>query len=138
MKCQLCLLSLSVCQQTLHDIPCCIHKGQVTRTSEAGCSLLHTESLGPEDKTQRTVVCKGPGSPCILVVWEHVSQGTCLLGPCLLQDSLSATPRQLVRRHTTSTINAAEVQKFSELSANWWDPTGPMWTLHKINPVRVK
>jgi 2-polyprenyl-6-hydroxyphenyl methylase/3-demethylubiquinone-9 3-methyltransferase len=37
----------------------------------------------------------------------------------------------------TSTVDAAEVERFSRLAANWWDPRGPMAPLHKFNPVRL-
>jgi 2-polyprenyl-6-hydroxyphenyl methylase/3-demethylubiquinone-9 3-methyltransferase len=36
-----------------------------------------------------------------------------------------------------STVDPAEIAKFSRLSAEWWDPTGRMAPLHKINPHRV-
>src|SRR5581483_10251364 len=36
-----------------------------------------------------------------------------------------------------STVDAAEVERFSRLGATWWDPLGPMAPLHKFNPVRL-
>jgi 2-polyprenyl-6-hydroxyphenyl methylase / 3-demethylubiquinone-9 3-methyltransferase len=36
-----------------------------------------------------------------------------------------------------STVDAAEVAKFSKLSAEWWDPKGKMAPLHRINPLRL-
>ena len=36
-----------------------------------------------------------------------------------------------------SSIDTAEVERFSRLAADWWNPRGPMATLHKFNPVRV-
>ncbi len=36
-----------------------------------------------------------------------------------------------------SSIDNAEVERFSRMAATWWDPRGPMATLHKFNPVRV-
>jgi 2-polyprenyl-6-hydroxyphenyl methylase/3-demethylubiquinone-9 3-methyltransferase len=36
-----------------------------------------------------------------------------------------------------STVDPAEVAKFSRLSEEWWDPTGRMAPLHKINPLRL-
>jgi len=36
-----------------------------------------------------------------------------------------------------STVDAAEVAKFSRLSQEWWDPKGRMAPLHKINPLRL-
>jgi 2-polyprenyl-6-hydroxyphenyl methylase/3-demethylubiquinone-9 3-methyltransferase len=37
----------------------------------------------------------------------------------------------------TSTVDAAEVERFSRLAADWWNPRGPMAPLHKFNPVRL-
>lgn len=31
-----------------------------------------------------------------------------------------------------------ELEKFSSLAAQWWDPLGPIKTLHQINPVRLE
>jgi 2-polyprenyl-6-hydroxyphenyl methylase/3-demethylubiquinone-9 3-methyltransferase len=36
-----------------------------------------------------------------------------------------------------SSIDSAEIERFSRMAATWWDPRGPMATLHKFNPVRV-
>ncbi|RZN08766.1 bifunctional 3-demethylubiquinol 3-O-methyltransferase/2-polyprenyl-6-hydroxyphenol methylase [Bradyrhizobium genosp. SA-3] len=36
-----------------------------------------------------------------------------------------------------STVDAAEIAKFSKLSAEWWDPKGKMAPLHRINPLRL-
>jgi len=36
-----------------------------------------------------------------------------------------------------STVDAAEIAKFSKLSAQWWDPKGKMAPLHKLNPSRL-
>jgi len=35
------------------------------------------------------------------------------------------------------TVDAAEIAKFSKLSAEWWDPRGKMAPLHRINPLRL-
>jgi 2-polyprenyl-6-hydroxyphenyl methylase / 3-demethylubiquinone-9 3-methyltransferase len=35
------------------------------------------------------------------------------------------------------TVDAAEVEKFSRMSADWWNPTGPFRPLHRLNPVRL-
>jgi len=40
------------------------------------------------------------------------------------------------KAHATS-VDSAEVERFSRYGATWWDPHGPMATLHKFNPVRV-
>src|SRR6201989_2240969 len=44
---------------------------------------------------------------------------------------MATTPR------TPSTVTPAEIAKFSKLSQEWWDPTGKMAPLHKINPLRL-
>src|ERR1700753_2201179 len=38
---------------------------------------------------------------------------------------------------TGTTVDAAEVAKFSKLSDEWWNPNGKMAPLHKINPLRL-
>src|ERR1700712_1644726 len=38
---------------------------------------------------------------------------------------------------TKSTIDQAEVDRFSALAAEWWNPRGKMAPLHKFNPVRI-
>ena len=38
---------------------------------------------------------------------------------------------------STSTIDEAEVARFSALAETWWDPRGEMAVLHKFNPVRL-
>jgi 2-polyprenyl-6-hydroxyphenyl methylase/3-demethylubiquinone-9 3-methyltransferase len=35
------------------------------------------------------------------------------------------------------TVDAAEIEKFSRMSAQWWDPAGPFRPLHRLNPVRL-
>ena len=35
------------------------------------------------------------------------------------------------------TIDPDEVERFSRLAGQWWDPHGPMAALHKFNPVRL-
>ena len=36
-----------------------------------------------------------------------------------------------------SSVDTAEIAKFSRLAARWWDPAGPMHPLHRMNPLRV-
>ena len=36
-----------------------------------------------------------------------------------------------------STVDDAEVERFSALAAEWWDPRGRMAVLHRFNPVRL-
>src|SRR5437764_13158003 len=40
-------------------------------------------------------------------------------------------------RAAATTVDPAEVAKFSKLSDEWWDPNGRMAPLHKINPLRL-
>ena len=37
----------------------------------------------------------------------------------------------------TSTINKEEIEKFSKISEEWWDPEGKFKPLHKFNPIRI-
>ncbi len=38
---------------------------------------------------------------------------------------------------STHSIDPAEVEKFSKMAAEWWNPTGKFKTLHVFNPVRL-
>ena len=38
----------------------------------------------------------------------------------------------------TSTINNEEIQKFSKLADEWWDPNGKFKPLHMFNPIRIE
>ena len=37
----------------------------------------------------------------------------------------------------TWSIDPAEVERFSKIAAEWWDPTGKFAPLHRFNPVRL-
>jgi 2-polyprenyl-6-hydroxyphenyl methylase/3-demethylubiquinone-9 3-methyltransferase len=37
-----------------------------------------------------------------------------------------------------STVNNAEIEKFSKMAEDWWNPEGKFKPLHKFNPVRIK
>jgi 2-polyprenyl-6-hydroxyphenyl methylase/3-demethylubiquinone-9 3-methyltransferase len=39
--------------------------------------------------------------------------------------------------HAKSSIDPAEVERFSRIAAEWWDPKGKFAPLHKFNPVRL-
>jgi len=39
--------------------------------------------------------------------------------------------------HTSSSIDTAEVERFSRIAAEWWDPKGKFAPLHKFNPTRL-
>jgi len=38
---------------------------------------------------------------------------------------------------SASSIDPAEVERFSKIAAEWWDPKGKFAPLHKFNPVRL-
>jgi 2-polyprenyl-6-hydroxyphenyl methylase/3-demethylubiquinone-9 3-methyltransferase len=38
---------------------------------------------------------------------------------------------------TLSSLDPAEVEKFSKMAAEWWNPKGKFGVLHKFNPVRL-
>lgn len=38
---------------------------------------------------------------------------------------------------TATTINVGEVEKFSRMAEEWWDPAGKFRPIHKFNPVRL-
>ena len=38
----------------------------------------------------------------------------------------------------TNTINKKEIEKFSRMAEEWWNPQGKFKPLHKFNPVRIK
>ena len=37
-----------------------------------------------------------------------------------------------------STINKEEIEKFSKMAEDWWDPVGKFKPLHKFNPIRIE
>jgi 2-polyprenyl-6-hydroxyphenyl methylase/3-demethylubiquinone-9 3-methyltransferase len=37
----------------------------------------------------------------------------------------------------TNTINKKEIEKFSKIAEEWWDPEGKFRPLHKFNPIRI-
>jgi 2-polyprenyl-6-hydroxyphenyl methylase / 3-demethylubiquinone-9 3-methyltransferase len=41
-------------------------------------------------------------------------------------------------RRAPHTVDPNEVEQFSELAAQWWDPSGKMAMLHRFNPARVR
>ena len=36
------------------------------------------------------------------------------------------------------TVNKKEIDKFSKLASEWWNPDGKFKPLHKFNPIRIK
>ena len=37
----------------------------------------------------------------------------------------------------TNTINKKEIEKFSRIAEEWWDPKGKFKPLHNFNPIRI-
>ena len=37
-----------------------------------------------------------------------------------------------------NTINKKEIEKFSKIAAEWWNPNGKFKPLHKFNPIRIQ
>ena len=37
----------------------------------------------------------------------------------------------------TNTINKKEIEKFSKIAEEWWDPNGKFKPLHNFNPLRI-
>ena len=37
-----------------------------------------------------------------------------------------------------SSVNKKEIEKFSKIANEWWDPKGKFKPLHKFNPIRIK
>ena len=38
----------------------------------------------------------------------------------------------------SNTINKKEIEKFSKISSQWWDPNGKFKPLHNFNPIRIE
>ena len=36
-----------------------------------------------------------------------------------------------------SSVNKKEIEKFSKMASEWWDPSGKFKPLHKFNPIRI-
>ena len=36
-----------------------------------------------------------------------------------------------------NSVNKKEIEKFSQMAAEWWDPNGKFKPLHKFNPIRI-
>jgi 2-polyprenyl-6-hydroxyphenyl methylase/3-demethylubiquinone-9 3-methyltransferase len=43
----------------------------------------------------------------------------------------------MVKAELSASVEPAEVDKFSSLAAEWWDPRGKLAVLHKFNPLRL-
>ena len=38
----------------------------------------------------------------------------------------------------SNTINQQEINKFSKIADEWWEPEGKFAPLHRFNPIRIK
>ena len=38
----------------------------------------------------------------------------------------------------SNTINKKEIEKFSRIASQWWDPNGKFRPLHNFNPIRIE
>ena len=38
----------------------------------------------------------------------------------------------------SNTINKQEIEKFSKIATEWWNPNGKFKPLHKFNPIRIQ
>jgi 2-polyprenyl-6-hydroxyphenyl methylase/3-demethylubiquinone-9 3-methyltransferase len=37
-----------------------------------------------------------------------------------------------------NSVNKKEIEKFSKMATEWWNPNGKFKPLHKFNPIRIK
>ena len=37
-----------------------------------------------------------------------------------------------------NSINKKEIEKFSKIAEEWWDPNGKFKPLHNFNPIRIR
>jgi 2-polyprenyl-6-hydroxyphenyl methylase / 3-demethylubiquinone-9 3-methyltransferase len=51
--------------------------------------------------------------------------------------AIQSNPPAASSKAAASTVDPAEIAKFSKFSEQWWDPKGKMAPLHKINPLRL-
>jgi 2-polyprenyl-6-hydroxyphenyl methylase/3-demethylubiquinone-9 3-methyltransferase len=45
--------------------------------------------------------------------------------------------RAMATLPAAASLDAAEIEKFSALAGQWWNPNGPFGALHRMNPVRL-
>lgn len=50
---------------------------------------------------------------------------------------VGATPMTIDTQSLPPSLDPAEVEKFSRMAAEWWNPAGKFGVLHKFNPVRL-
>ncbi len=47
-------------------------------------------------------------------------------------------PKKRKKFADSATIDAEDIRQFEELGEKWWDESGPMAPLHRLNPVRLE
>ncbi len=50
---------------------------------------------------------------------------------------MSSGPEARGTAMNSATVSAEEIAKFDRLASRWWDPSGPMAPLHRMNPTRI-
>jgi 2-polyprenyl-6-hydroxyphenyl methylase / 3-demethylubiquinone-9 3-methyltransferase len=69
---------------------------------------------------------------------RQIARRDCRLDKTALEpDLLALEGDHAMPEPTRSTIDAGEVERFSALAAEWWNPNGKFRPLHKFNPVRL-
>ncbi len=53
------------------------------------------------------------------------------------QTTESIQPGKSTETPSKTTVDPSEIEKFSAMAAEWWDPKGKFKPLHKFNPVRL-
>lgn len=51
--------------------------------------------------------------------------------------STQRRPQPIRHAGQTSSVDPAEVEKFSALAQDWWNPEGSLAPLHRLNPIRL-
>lgn len=55
----------------------------------------------------------------------------------MAQDGLTTAPEPGEKSPGKTTIDPSEIEKFSAIADEWWDPFGKFKPLHKFNPIRL-
>ena len=67
-----------------------------------------------------------------------VNKIMCLNGTEIGKEKMNRVRDRAKGHQAGSTIDQDEVARFERIARTWWDPKGPMGTLHKFNPVRLQ
>lgn len=57
------------------------------------------------------------------------------MGKAKMAKTAVKKPKNISKR---STVNAEEIRQFDDIGDKWWDTSGPMKPLHRLNPVRLE